>query len=116
MMTSLCLQTQTLETMGPYGATPLRSEAITQPSPGTQGTPQQRPPPHPDSLLQEKRRSGDDVEDPEEEKRLMSPPHHRLLASDDDDGKEQRRISSEILDKGFFKGGGPAKPKSQQTP
>jgi len=28
MMTSLCLQTNTLETTGPYGATPLRSEAI----------------------------------------------------------------------------------------
>jgi len=28
MMTSLCLQTNTLETTGPYGATPLRSEDI----------------------------------------------------------------------------------------
>lgn len=28
MMTNLCLQTNTLETAGTYGATPLRSEAI----------------------------------------------------------------------------------------
>lgn len=97
MMTSLCLQTQTLETMGPYGATPLRSEAITQPSPGTQGTPpaaKASPSPSLITAGEEAFRLSDDVEDPEEEKRLMSPPHHRLLASDDDDGKEQRRIYS----------------------